>query len=147
MNDQGKWATVIQRRIKMAIDTAPTAPGPYRLPCGECFVDFFLTPEGDEVWLVPGDQTAHTRMSVAVRGHGEHAWERMYTLADAAAEIRRRAAEELICVSEVLDGLVTERADLASAGIIGDRMAKTEHDQPRQGSDAKPPNGARESDR
>lgn len=72
--------------------TAPTAPGLYRMPCRACYVDFFVGPDGVEHWLVPGDSTGYTRETVAAHRHGEHAWERMYTLAHAAAEIRDRAA-------------------------------------------------------
>ncbi|WP_223172232.1 zinc ABC transporter ATPase [Microbacterium sp. NIBRBAC000506063] len=70
---------------------APTEPGVYRMPCGNCYVDFFHAPDGTERWPVPGDERTYTRDTVAIARHSDHPWERMYTLAHAAAEIRRRA--------------------------------------------------------
>ncbi|MCB8044162.1 hypothetical protein JM654_07725 [Microbacterium oxydans] len=85
------WKQVIDGMIDRSVTGAPIEPGIYRLPCGECYVDFFIGPDGSEHWLMPGDPAEYTRESVAATRHGEHAWERMYTLGTAAVEIRRRA--------------------------------------------------------
>lgn len=75
------WLT---ETLERNLAEAPTEPGVYRLPCGECIVDFWITPEGEERWLVPGDPTSYTRESVVATRHGDHPWERLYTLAEAA---------------------------------------------------------------
>lgn len=85
------WERVIRETITRSTESAPDEPGVYRMPCGNCYVDFFLAPDGRERWLVPGDDHNYTRDTVAIARHGDHPWERMYTLADAAVEIRRRA--------------------------------------------------------
>lgn len=87
------WKQAIDEMMTRNVSSAPTEPGIYRLPCGECYVDFFIAPDGSEHWLVPGEKAECTRESVAATRHGEHAWERMYTLGTAAVEIRRRAEE------------------------------------------------------
>ena len=79
--------------IDRNVASAPTEPGVCRLPCGECYVDFFIDSAGAEHWLVPGDPAEYTRETIATMRHGEHAWERMYTLGAAAVELRRRAEE------------------------------------------------------
>lgn len=54
--DQGDdWERIIREMIAEATETAPTEPGVYKMPCGECVVDFFLNAEGQERWLVAGD--------------------------------------------------------------------------------------------
>lgn len=53
--------------ISEATETAPTAPGVYKMPCGECVVDFFLNAEGQERWLVAGPRPAGPRRRRAVR--------------------------------------------------------------------------------
>ena len=83
------WGRIIRDMIARSTDSAPTEPGVYRMPCGNCYVDFFLASDGTERWLVPGDERSYTRDTVAIARHGEHSWERMYTLGHAAAEIRR----------------------------------------------------------
>lgn len=91
--ESASWKQVIDGMIDRSVTGAPTEPGIYRLPCGECYVDFFIDPDGSEHWLMPGDSVEYTRESVAATRQGEHAWERMYTLGTAAVEIRRRAEE------------------------------------------------------
>jgi len=86
------WEGVIREMITRATEAAPTEPGVYKMPCGECVVDFFITAEGEERWLVAGDDRSYTRETVAIARHGDHPWERLYTLADAAREVARVAA-------------------------------------------------------
>jgi len=71
------WEGVIRETITRATETAPTEPGVYRMPCGECVVDFFITAEGEERWLVAGDERSYTRETVAIARHGDHPWERL----------------------------------------------------------------------
>lgn len=85
------WEQIIRDMIARNTASAPTQPGVYRMPCGNCYVDFFLASDGTERWLIPGDERSYTRDTVAIARHGDHAWERMYTLGHAAAEIRRLA--------------------------------------------------------
>lgn len=99
------WQQVIESMIARNTDSAPTVPGIYRMPCGECYVDFFVDGDGTEHWLVPGDPTGYTRASVAVARHGNSAWERMYTLAEAANQIRQRAAATGGNLAAILDEL------------------------------------------
>lgn len=84
------WLT---ETIDRNVEEAPTEPGVYRLPCGRCVVDFWITPEGEERWLVPGDPTSYTRQTLVETRHGEHPWERLYTLAEAAETLRADDAE------------------------------------------------------
>jgi hypothetical protein len=86
------WESVIREMISHSTETAPTDPGVYRMPCGACVVDFFVTAEGEERWLVAGDERSYTRETVAIARHGDHPWERLYSLAEAATEIARLAA-------------------------------------------------------
>ena len=44
------WEGVIREMITRATEAAPTEPGVYKMPCGECVVDFFITAEGEERW-------------------------------------------------------------------------------------------------
>lgn len=135
MNGESKsacWEQVIDGMIERSVATAPTEPGVYRLPCGECYVDFFVGPDGAEHWLIPGDPAEYTRESVAATRHGEHAWERMYTLGAAAAEIRRRAEERCVDPAVLLAELAAsvDEADAAEeveiAGIVRERTASAE---------------------
>ncbi|WP_282837526.1 hypothetical protein [Microbacterium flavum] len=73
-------------RAEIAENTAdaPTVPGLYRMPCGECFVDYWIGLDGAEHWAVPGDPASYTRRSIALARHGEAGWQRMYTLAEAS---------------------------------------------------------------
>lgn len=117
-NDAEHWSRVIGQMIEHGTATAPTEPGVYRMPCGNCYVDFFLSSNGTERWLVPGDERSYTRDTVAIARHGELPWERMYTLAHAAAEIRRRATadgtpvhvliEELAAIADAEDAAEDE---------------------------------------
>ena len=91
--------------------TAPTEPGLYRMPCGECYVDFFIDAEGKENWLVPGDPSGYTRETVVIARHGEHPWERMYTLRDAAQEIERRARPDGNSSAVVVADLASDARD------------------------------------
>ncbi|MCE7482002.1 zinc ABC transporter ATPase [Microbacterium profundi] len=99
------WELIIRDMIARSTGSAPTEPGVYRMPCGNCYVDFFLAADGTERWLVPGDENNYTRDTVAIARHGDHPWERMYTLAHAAAEIRRRATAENTPVEDLLQEL------------------------------------------
>ena len=92
-----------------ALESSPTRPGLYRLPCGECYVDFFNTTEGKEAWLIPGEQGSHARESVATMWHGPFSWERMYTLADAAEELITRAEAEQQDLTELVKDLIRRR--------------------------------------
>lgn len=105
------WEQVIREMISRGTESAPTEPGVYRLPCGNCYVDFFLASNGTERWLVPGDERTYTRETVATVRHGDLPWERMYTLAHAAAEIRHRAAAQ----NTPLEVVVQELAAIADA--------------------------------
>ena len=100
------WEEIIRGLIARATETAPTEPGVYRMPCGECVVDFFITAEGEEHWLVAGDERSYTRETVAIARHGDHPWERLYTLADAAEEIARLAAANGGDIDRMLKQLV-----------------------------------------
>ncbi|GAA1654729.1 MULTISPECIES: zinc ABC transporter ATPase [Microbacterium] len=102
----GGWEEIIRGLIARATETAPTEPGVYRMPCGECVVDFFITAEGEEHWLVAGDERSYTRETVAIARHGDHPWERLYTLADAAEEIARLAAANGGDIDRMLKQLV-----------------------------------------
>lgn len=93
-DDHTDWEQIIRDMIARSSESAPTEPGVYRMPCGNCYVDFFRTSDGTESWLVPGDERSYTRDTVAIDRHGDHPWERMYTLGHAAAEIRRRATAD-----------------------------------------------------
>ena len=104
------WELVIRDMMAGSTESAPTEPGVYRLPCGNCYVDFFLSSDGTERWLVPGDERSYTRDTVATVRHGDLPWERMYTLAHAAAEIRRRAATD----GTPLEVLVAKLAAIAN---------------------------------
>ncbi|MBM7754059.1 hypothetical protein JOE53_002779 [Microbacterium laevaniformans] len=109
--------------------SAPTHPGVYRMPCGNCYVDFFVASDGTERWLVPGDERSYTRDTVAIARHGEHPWERMYTLGHAAAEIRRRATANDAQVHVLIDELAAVAAaedaaeDEEIARIVRERPA------------------------
>lgn len=102
------WRQVIDDMIARSTATAPTEPGLYRMPCGECYVDFFITPDGAEHWLVPGDPRGYTRETVAIARHGDYPWERMYMLGRAATEILRRADEDSIEPSKLLGQLAAQ---------------------------------------
>ncbi|MEV8135412.1 zinc ABC transporter ATPase [Microbacterium aurantiacum] len=108
MDAEGKaeyWERAIRDMIAHSTATAPAVPGLYRMPCGECYVDFFIGADGVEHWMVAGDETSYTRETVAIARHGDHPWERMFTLAHAAVEIRRRAAQTDTSAEELLDQL------------------------------------------
>ena len=68
------WERIIRGMIERSRETAPSEPGVYKMPCGECVVDFFITAEGVEHWLVAGDGRSYTRESVVVARHGAHPW-------------------------------------------------------------------------
>lgn len=128
-DDNGEvWLTLISEMIDRSTATAPTAPGLYRMPCGACYVDFFVTADRKEHWLVPGDPRSYTRDTVAVARHGDHPWERMYTLLEAADQIHRLATETGSTVDAIVTGLadrlVMERADDAEvARIVRERRS------------------------
>ncbi len=49
MNGKGEsvhWKQAIDEMMTRSVSSAPTAPGVYRLPCGECYVDFFIDSTG-----------------------------------------------------------------------------------------------------
>lgn len=97
-NEDNREQTV-RGLITRNTDSAPTNPRVYRMPCGNCYVDFFLASDGTELWLVPGDERSYTRDTIATLRRGDYPWERMYTLAHAAAENRRRATFSACCPS------------------------------------------------
>lgn len=126
------WEQVIGDMIRRNTESAPTEPGVYRMPCGDCYVDFFLASDGSERWLVPGDERSYKRDTISYFRHGDHPWERMYTLAHAAAEIRRRATAEGM-PTEVLVGALESIANAedaaeeeAIARILRERPADSE---------------------
>lgn len=97
------------------------------MPCGECIVDFFLNAEGQERWLVAGDARSYTRETVAIARHGEHPWQRLYTLEDAAKEISKLAERRGTDVRTVLDDLVE-----AIDGRDARRVARERRDLPTE---------------
>ncbi|GAA4056675.1 hypothetical protein GCM10023065_01720 [Microbacterium laevaniformans] len=123
------WGRIISDMIARNTASAPTHPGVYRMPCGNCYVDFFVASDGTERWLVPGDERSYTRDTVAIARHGEHPWERMYTLGHAAAEIRRRATANDAQVHVLIDELAAVAAaedaaeDEEIARIVRERPA------------------------
>lgn len=119
------WERIICDMIARSTESAPTEPGVYRMPCGNCYVDFFLASDGTERWLVAGDERTYTRDTVAIARHGEHPWERMYTLGHAAGEIRRRATADGTPVHVLIDELAAVAAaeDAAEDEEIG-RIAR-----------------------
>lgn len=115
------WEGVIREMITRATETASTEPGVYKMPCGECVVDFFITAEGEEHWLVAGDERSYTRETVAITRHGDHPWERLYTLADAARELARLAAANGGDIDRVLVELVEAIDDREVARVVRER--------------------------
>ncbi len=89
-------------------EEAPTEPGVYRLPCGECYVDFFISVDGVERWLVPGEATSYTRETVTIARHGEHPWLRLYSLQEAAVHLTHIAVLEHSDVETVVARLAQE---------------------------------------
>jgi hypothetical protein len=103
------------------------------MPCGNCYVDFFLASDGAERWLVPGDERSYTRDTVAIARHGDYPWERMYTLAHAAAEIRHRATAE----STPVEILLEELAAIAGAEDAAEKeeIARIARERPATSED------------
>lgn len=122
------WERIIGDMIARSTDGAPTEPGVYRLPCGNCYVDFFVTSDGTESWLVPGDERRYTRDTIAIARHGNYPWERMYTLAHAAAEILRRSTSDDIPVDVLISDL-TAIAD-AEAAAEDEEIARIARERP-----------------
>lgn len=120
------WERIIQGMIERARETAPSEPGVYKMPCGECVVDFFVTAEGEERWLVAGDGHSYTRESVVVARHGEHPWVRLYSLADAAAEIARLAALNDGDLEHVIAGLIESIDDREVEIVVRERAGMRE---------------------
>ena len=120
------WEGVIREMIARATETAPTEPGVYKMPCGECVVDFFVTAEGEERWLVAGDGHSYTRESVVVARHGDHPWVRLYSLADAAAEIARLAALGERDLDRVVEDLIGSIDDREVESIVRERAGMRE---------------------
>lgn len=120
------WEHVIRGMIERARETAPSEPGVYILPCGECVVDFFITAEGEERWLVAGDGHSYTRESVVVARHGDHPWVRLYSLADAAAEIARLAALNDGDLEHVIAGLIESIDDRQVEIVVRERAGMRE---------------------
>lgn len=125
---------VIRDTIVRSTESAPVEPGVYRMPCRSCYVDFFLAADGAEWWLVPGDERSYTRDTVAIARHGDHPWERMYTLAHAAAEIRRRAAAR----NTPLEVVVQELAAIAAAedAAEDEEIARIARERPADSDEA-----------
>ena len=111
MDEADQYRRMLEELTEEALASSPTEPGLYRLPCGECYVDYFLTPGGDERGLIPGEERTYTRRSIAAIWHGEFTWERMYTLADAAAELAARAARDDMDLAALVAGLAARRGD------------------------------------
>lgn len=40
------WERAIRNMIARSTETAPTDPGVFRMPCGNCYVDFFVAADG-----------------------------------------------------------------------------------------------------
>lgn len=126
MDDKGQsedWNGIIREMIADATESAPTEPGVYKMPCGECIVDFFLNAEGQERWLVAGDARSYTRDTVAIARHGEHPWQRLYTLAEAASEIATLAASRKVSVDYLLEEIVETIDNRETQRISQDRLA------------------------
>lgn len=126
MDDKGQnedWDGIIREMIADATESAPTEPGVYKMPCGECVVDFFLNAEGQERWLVAGDARSYTRDTVAIARHGEHPWQRLYTLAEAASEIATLAASRKVSVDHLLEEIVETIDNWETQRISQDRLA------------------------
>jgi hypothetical protein len=117
---------IIRGMIERARETAPSEPGVYKMPCGECMVDFFINAEGEERWLVAGDGHSYTRESVVVARHGEHPWVRLYPLADAAAEIARLAALGERDLDRVVEDLIESIDDREVESILRERAGMGE---------------------
>lgn len=120
------WERIISGMIERARETAPSEPGVYKMPCGECVVDFFINAEGEERWLVAGDGHSYTRESVVVARHGEHPWVRLYLLADAAAEIARLAALGERDLDRVVEDLIESIDDREVEIIVRERAGMRE---------------------
>ncbi|MDQ1129938.1 zinc ABC transporter ATPase [Microbacterium sp. SORGH_AS_0888] len=117
------WEGIIREMIADATESAPTEPGVYKMPCGECIVDFFLNAEGQERWLIAGDARSYTRETVAIARHGEHPWRRLYTLAEAAAEIATLAASREVSADRLIEELVETTEDREAERIARARLA------------------------
>ncbi len=105
--------------IAEATETAPTEPGCTRCLRGECVVDFFLNAEGQERWLVAGDSRSYTRETVAIAGHGDHPWQRLYTLEDAREGDLKACRARSTDVHTVLDDLDLPSQAAGSARLNG----------------------------
>ena len=126
MDDKGQNEDrdgIIREMIADATMSAPPEPGVYKMPCGECIVDFFLNAEGEERWLVAGDARSYTRETVAIARHGEHPWRRPYTLVEAATEIGTLAATRKVGVDRLLEELVETTDDREAQQISRARLA------------------------
>lgn len=132
-DDHTDWEQIIRDMIARSSESAPTEPGVYRMPCGNCYVDFFRTSDGTESWLVPGDERSYTRDTVAIDRHGDHPWERMYTLGHAAAEIRRRATAD----DTPVEVLVEQLAAIAAVEDAGEaeEIARIARERPADSPD------------
>lgn len=127
IEDQSEdWELIIRGMIERARETAPSEPGVYKMPCGECVVDFFITAEGEERWLVAGDGRSYTRESVVVARHGDHPWVRLYSLADAASEIARLAAVNDGGLDRVVAGLLESIDDREVESLVRERAGMRE---------------------
>lgn len=84
------YLQVVREETAENVKQMPTQPGLYRMPCGD-YVEFFLTAEGEERWLVPGHGLRLDRQRIAFVYRGDDGWQRMYTLEEAAAEFQRQA--------------------------------------------------------
>ncbi len=77
-----------------------------------------------EHWLIPGDARAYTRDTVAVARHGDHPWERMHTLAEAASQIQQLAAKTAVPVDAIVASL-TRRLAADRDGADDAEIART----------------------
>lgn len=133
-DDNVDWEQIIHGMIARSTESAPTEPGVYRMPCGNCYVDFFLASDGTERWLVPGDERSYTRDTVAIARHGDYPWERMYMLVHAAVEIQRRADSEGTPVTALLAELAATAA--AEDAAEGEEIARIASERPADGDEA-----------
>lgn len=91
MEDAELPATVKRSLEQMdrALESAPREPGVYRMPCGNCHVEFTIEPNGKHFWLLPGDSTIYSRETISEIGYGDYVWERLYTLDEAEIVLGR----------------------------------------------------------
>ncbi len=63
MDEADQYRRMLEELTEEALASSPTEPGLYRLPCGECYVDYFLTPRRRRTLAYPG-RGAHLHAAV-----------------------------------------------------------------------------------